>query len=251
MKERALSDKQTAKRSLREKILRKRGSLDAGYRLHLSRAIVARIVELEAYRRSGTVLAYASFGSEPRTDDFLRHTLDSGKTLVLPKTNREEGRLDLYEVRDPARDLRPGTWGIHEPRPDLCRRAVPEDIGFVLVPGVAFDPEGGRLGYGGGFYDRLLAALQAERPALVAAAFEVQMVKEVPLEEHDARVSAIITERRQYPPENHGPGKETRGAHGRSSSIECAEEPAPPRGEREILREGADDGEHRRYGRPE
>jgi len=193
-----VADKREAKRSLREKILRKRGALDAGSRAAISRSIVARVVELETYRRSEVVMAYASFGSEPRTDDFLRHILDEGKTLVLPRVDRAKGLLDLYEVKDPARELRPGAWGIHEPQPDLCRRANPDDLDFVLFPGVAFDPQGGRLGYAGGYYDRLLACNDAESPVLVAGAFEAQMVEQVPLEAHDVRVGTIVTEKRYY-----------------------------------------------------
>jgi 5-formyltetrahydrofolate cyclo-ligase len=184
---------------LREEVLGRRGALDAPSRVRLSRSIVAGIVGLEAYRRSEVVLAYAGFGSEMRTDGFLRHVLDGGKTLVLPRVNREKGTLDLYEVGDPRRDLRPGAWGIREPLPEPGRRVSPDDLAFVLVPGVAFDPTGGRLGYGGGYYDKLLAGRDPARTVLVAGAFEVQMVEEVPLEAHDARVDAIFTERRCCP----------------------------------------------------
>lgn len=187
-----------AKSALRKDILGRRDALDAGSRDASGAAILDRVLHLDRYRRSGVVLAYVGFGGELQTGTFLRHVLDDGKVLLLPRVNREERRLDLHEVKDLADDLETGTWGIREPNPDLCPRAEPETIDFALVPGVAFDPRGARLGYGGGYYDRLLAGCTGPRPFLVAAAFEVQVVDEVPLEEHDVRLDLIVTEGGSY-----------------------------------------------------
>lgn len=172
--------------------------MDTGTRSALSHDIIDEITDLDRYRRCGVVLAYAGFGSELCTEAFMRRVLDDGKILLLPRVNRGEQRLDIHEVKDPAGDLEAGTWGIREPRPDLCPRVEPAAIDFALVPGVAFDARGARLGYGGGFYDRLLAGCSEPRPSLVAAAFELQMVEAVPLEGHDARVDLIFTEGGKY-----------------------------------------------------
>ncbi len=169
-------------------------------RTALSRAIVRDIVETSVYRRSDAVMAYANFGSELQTDEFVRHVLDQGKTLLLPRVNHQKGWLDVYRVRDPVRDLRVGTWGIREPRPDRCVRVDPYVVDFVLVPGVAFDARAGRLGYGGGFYDKLLADGLSARSWLVAGAFENQMVERVPLDEHDIPMDVVVTENGRYPP---------------------------------------------------
>ncbi len=166
----------------------------------MSRTIVQDIVETSVYRRSDRIMAYASFGSELRTDEFVRHVLDQGKTLLLPRVDRQKGSLDIYRVRDPVRDLRGGTWGIREPRPDRCARVGPHAIDFVLVPGVAFDTRGTRLGYGGGFYDKLLADGLSPGAWLVAGAFETQMVEKVPLDEHDVPMDVVVTENGHYPP---------------------------------------------------
>lgn len=187
------------KASLREQVLERRDAMSAEARDTSSREIIRNVIGLEPYRDSDVVLAYAGFGSELRTDEFLRRTLELGKTLLLPKVNRETKSLDLYEVRDLEHGLKAGTWGIREPDPDLC---VPSDIGyvdFVLVPGVAFDGRGGRLGYGAGFYDGLLAGRRVSQTWLVAGAFEVQMVENVPMLEHDVTLDLIITENRRYP----------------------------------------------------
>ena len=95
-------------------------------------------------------------------------------------------------------ELRPGPWRIPEPDPARCDLAAPADIDFILVPGVAFDPDGGRLGYGAGYYDRLLAAWPAPLPALVALAFEIQIVPAVPVLAGDHRVDLIVTESQTY-----------------------------------------------------
>lgn len=195
-----LAERQVVKPVLRKTVLGRRDTMDPGTRTALSRAIVNDLFGLSAYRRSGTVMAYAGFGSELQTDEFMLHSLDQGKTLLLPRVNRRKRALDIYEVRDPGRDLEEGTWGIREPRPDRCARVDPDIIDFVLVPGLAFDAQGGRLGYGGGFYDRLLASTLSTRTWLVAGAFEAQMVDQVPLDEHDVPMDVVVTEDGHYPP---------------------------------------------------
>jgi len=144
------------------------------------------------------VLAYVSFGSEFDTAAFIAGLIGGGKTLVLPKVDRENRVLKLYGVRDLERELAPGTWSIREPRADLCREVAPDDIEMVLVPGVAFTPRCERLGYGGGYYDGLINAFN-QRPALVAAAFSLQIVPELPVTERDQKVDLVVTENAVYP----------------------------------------------------
>ncbi len=194
------ADLPETKSSLRGRMLGRRDVMDTWTRAALSRAIVRDIVETSVYRRSNTVMAYASFGSELQTDEFVRHVLDQGKILLLPKVNRQRELLEIYRVRDPVQDLRVGTWGIREPRPDRCARMEPHIIDFVLVPGLAFDRRGRRLGYGGGFYDKLLADSLSPCAWLVAGAFESQMVEKVPVDEHDMPMDVVVTERGHYPP---------------------------------------------------
>ncbi len=195
-----MADLQETKPSLRRRILGRRDAMDPCIRTDLSRAIVRDIIETSVYRRSDTVMAYASFGSELQTDEFMRHVLHQGKILLLPRVNLQKGSLDLYRVRDPVRDLRVGTWGIREPRPDRCVRVDPHAIDFVLVPGLAFDARGGRLGYGGGFYDKLLAHGLSPCVWLVAGAFKSQMVEKVPVDGHDVPMDVVVTENGHYPP---------------------------------------------------
>jgi 5-formyltetrahydrofolate cyclo-ligase len=194
-----LAERQEAKALLRKAVLGRRHAMDPRIRTALSQAIVQDLFDLAAYRRSGTVMAYVGFGSELQTDEFVLHTLEQGKTLLLPRVNRRKRGLDIYEVRDPGQDLEERLWGIREPRPDRCARVDSNIIDFVLVPGLAFDAQGGRLGYGGGFYDRLLASILSTRTWLVAGAFETQLIKDTSLEQ-DVPMDVVVTENGHYPP---------------------------------------------------
>ena len=155
------------------------------------------MLELDAYRKAGCVMAYIGFGSEIDTARFVADTLSQGKTLVLPRVERGNRDLKLYGVRDPENQLEAGVWGIRQPRADLCPEIAASQIEFVLVPVVAFTRRCERLGYGGGFYDRFIRSL-APRPALVAAAFTLQVLSELPMSETDQRVDLVTTENADF-----------------------------------------------------
>jgi 5-formyltetrahydrofolate cyclo-ligase len=198
-----------AKAALRREILARLAGVDPAERARLSASALARVAALEAFRRARSVLAYASFGSELETRPFLQQVLGGGRILALPRIERAARRLTLHRVRDLDTDLRPGVWGIPEPDPERCRPVSPGEIDFVLVPGVVFDPDGGRLGHGGGYYDRLLRAWPAPRPLLVAAALELQVVPAVPVLPTDHRVDLVVTESRTYPSRRRTPPPDT------------------------------------------
>ena len=186
-----------AKRALRQTVLARRDAVVPGERAAWSTAIFARLMGLPTVQRAWEVLAYHAFGSEPETLPFLRALLAGDKGLLLPRIDRAARALTVHRVRDLDADLTPGPWGIREPDPRRCPPVRPGDVDLVLVPGVAFDAGGGRLGYGGGYYDRLLGTCPDATP-LVAAAFEVQMVDRVPMGPGDRRVDLVVTERGVY-----------------------------------------------------
>jgi 5-formyltetrahydrofolate cyclo-ligase len=196
-------DAAARKVELRRLVLARRDRLGPARRAELSARIFARVLDLDSFRTARTVLAYHSFGSEPATAMFLREVFRRGQTLGLPRVNRQARVLDLYRVSDPGRDLVAGVWGIQEPDPARCSPLPVEELDFVLVPGVAFDADGGRTGHGAGYYDRLLGRCSADA-ARVAAAFEVQLVDEVPWEPHDQRVDWVVTEQRICPEKPRG-----------------------------------------------
>jgi 5-formyltetrahydrofolate cyclo-ligase len=182
---------QQEKAVLRKATLAKRDVLDAAIRARASRAITEQLVALSAYTGAQTIAAYASFGSEYDTAEFLARILADGKQLLLPRMDRGTHTLEMRHVTDVENDLVAGVWGIREPATSRPVRALSK-IDFLLVPGVAFTADGARLGYGGGYYDRLMGALDPH-VARVAAAFDLQVVATLPESAHDQRVHAIVT----------------------------------------------------------
>lgn len=178
-------------------MLARRDALPAAERRALSSRITLRLLALDAYRGARCVMAYASFGGEFETTDFVADVLAQGKALVLPGVERGGRTLQLYAVDNPALQLAPGVWGIPQPRADLCPPVPASRPDFVLVPGVAFTPRCERLGYGGGYYDGFIRGL-ARRPPLVAAAFSLQILQELPVSERDQLVDLVVTEDTEY-----------------------------------------------------
>jgi len=159
-----------------------------------SEAINARIAKLEVYRQADTVLGYMNFGAEFASELWIQQALADGKRLALPRVNHHTNQLDLYWVDDLENQLELGLWEIREPAVERCKRLTTlNEVEFALLPGVAFTRNGARLGYGGGFYDKLLARM-THRPALAAAAFALQIVEQIPQEATDVKVEWIITE---------------------------------------------------------
>lgn len=182
------------KQTIRKNILALREQLSPDARAAYSAAISERLLRLPEYRQAETVLGYMNFGAEFASGLWAEQVLSEGKRLVLPRVNHHTNRLDLYWVEDLENQLATGLWGIREPMAERCERLDGlNEVEFALLPGVAFARNGGRLGYGKGYYDRLLA-LMTHRPALVAAAFAVQIVEQIPQEATDIKVEWIVTE---------------------------------------------------------
>ncbi len=119
----------------------------------------------------------------------IRHALAAGKRIVLPKVTGNE--LAIFEIMDFDRDVSPGAWGI--PEPVESHPVDLAEIDFIVAPGAAFDERGNRLGYGAGFYDKILSSFKGMTSAL---AFEAQIVPDVPVSAHDIPVQKIVTEKR-------------------------------------------------------
>jgi 5-formyltetrahydrofolate cyclo-ligase len=181
------------KADLRKRLIALRNGMTDKDRLQASDAITSELLTLQPYKAARSVLAYMSFGSEFPTDKFIGHVLTDFKTLVLPRVERTRHRLELYAVRDLESELTEGPLGIREPRPSVCSPIAVSEIDFVLVPGLGFTARGDRLGYGAGYYDRLLADVEPHT-ALVAAAFATQMLPAMPVTASDVPVHMVVTE---------------------------------------------------------
>jgi 5-formyltetrahydrofolate cyclo-ligase len=183
------------KAGLRKQVLAQREALSADERAAISRLITEHILAMPEYQNATTVLGYMHFGSEFISELWVRQALADGKRLVLPRVNRHANELDLYRVDDLASQLAAGSWGIAEPLVERCERLIDlNEVEFALLPGVAFARNGARLGYGGGYYDKLLARINPH-PVRVAAAFALQVVQNVPQETTDVEVEWLVTER--------------------------------------------------------
>ena len=160
----------------------------------VSGAIFERLAGLSKYARARTVLCYVSFRSEVSTRTFLGRMRADGKRVIVPYCQAQH--LELFCLTSFC-DLAPGTVGILEPKPELRgqnqRRAEVQELDLLVIPGLAFDRQGGRLGYGKGYFDRLLLGARADA-LLAAVAFECQLVAAVPMQPYDVRVDAVITE---------------------------------------------------------
>lgn len=170
-----------------------RNALSPAERERLSRLVCTRALELPELAAAGTVMLFASFRTELDTTPVAEWVLRAGKILCLPRVLAPR-HMATFRVADLAADLAPGRWDIPEPRGGLPE-VQPEEMDLVFVPGSAFDEDGRRCGYGGGFYDTYLPLTRAGVPR-VALAFEAQIVDEVACESHDLAVDTIVTELR-------------------------------------------------------
>jgi 5-formyltetrahydrofolate cyclo-ligase len=200
-----------SKQTLREQLLAARLRLTPAERSSRSRAACERLVALEAFREARTVALYSAIGAEADPSAAARVALSCGKRLAFPRLEPGTRRLSFFACSPD--DLVASARGTRAPPPDAPQVAL-DALDLVVVPGVAFDAAGRRLGRGGGYYDATLAALPPGA-ARVGLAFDLQLVAAVPGEPHDAEVQAVVTEQRVV----HAPG----------SGLTAAASPAPMR----------------------
>jgi 5-formyltetrahydrofolate cyclo-ligase len=182
------------KNTIRKEALGRRDAIPPEVKRIKDSLIKERLFSLPEFGSARTVLCYASFRSEVETSGIIRESLVSGKKIVLPKVDREKRRLELYEVRD-VTELSPGYMGILEPSLTDERSTSLKHIDLVIMPGAGFDISGNRLGYGGGYYDILLARGGKETPK-IALAYEEQIIDSIPSEQHDVKMDIIVTDKR-------------------------------------------------------
>jgi 5-formyltetrahydrofolate cyclo-ligase len=183
------------KARLRKEILQKRDTLTLQERKDKSARIMERLLSLPEYDAARSLFIYADFRSEVMTRDLMAHALKHGKRVLASRTLVSEKRLALTDILDPERDLVPGYMGIPEPRDGIFRDIPCAEVDLVLTPGLGFDEKGNRLGYGAGYYDRLFESMR-ENAVRIGLAFEVQIVPEIPSENHDVKIPIIVTEDR-------------------------------------------------------
>lgn len=190
------SDTATQKQAIREAAHNNRRN--QANKDKVSATIVARFMELPEYAAARTVMFYVDVRDEVRTRHALPQAISGDKRIVIPYC--VDGELELFHLES-MEELEVGMYKILEPRADLrnvaTKRLQPRDLDLIMVPGVAFDREGGRTGHGKGYYDKLLEHARADAP-LVALAFESQMFPKIPCESHDIYMDKVVTELQTY-----------------------------------------------------
>ncbi|MDI3280073.1 MAG: 5-formyltetrahydrofolate cyclo-ligase [Bacillota bacterium] len=193
----------------RRRILARRESLTPAEVERLSAAVTRLALRLpELQEPSGVVLGYFSFRNEVKAEEILKKIQARGGRIALPVADRVRKTLVASEVYALDRELITSPLGIKEPAPGHLRPLNPEELAAILVPGVAFDLRGYRLGYGAGYYDRFLSAFfprrrqggETPRPVLIGLAFEFQLVPSLPPEPHDLPLDVLVTEKRVLRP---------------------------------------------------
>jgi 5-formyltetrahydrofolate cyclo-ligase len=182
------------KKSIRKKYLEKRDRLTPVARARDSAIIRQRIFRHPDWQDSHTILTYVSFRSEVETHKLIQEALAQKKRVIVPVVDPDEKEIHLSELQA-FTDLSPSEFhGIYEPAALMRKRVYPPEIELVLIPGAAFDRHGGRIGLGGGYFDKLLEKMPNARR--MGLGFSVQVSpKALPLDLHDVRMHLIVTEK--------------------------------------------------------
>ena len=179
------------KEKLRKEIKEKRKKQTKEEQRKKSKEIKEKLFNLKEYKESKTVLFYVSYNGEVFTHEMIKEALKN-KKVIVPISNTETQTLCL-SILDSWDDLETGSYEILEPKKDCIKEVSIDQIDLVIVPGVAFDIYGNRMGHGKGYYDKLLGKTKTTS---VGLCFELQIVEKIPTESHDKPVDIIITEKR-------------------------------------------------------
>jgi 5-formyltetrahydrofolate cyclo-ligase len=181
-----------SKKDIREQIIEHRESVDLKIRNQWDEIIFNRFIYSESYKKAHTIFAFVSFRSEVDTHEIIKHAIQDEKTICVPRIQSKQKGIEIFKIEG-FNQLKEGFFGILEPV-ESCLAVDSNKIDIILMPGVAFDRQGGRVGYGAGFYDRFLANIKKEVHK-IALAYDFQVLDNVPMDEHDIRIDGIITEK--------------------------------------------------------
>lgn len=181
------------KKEIRSKILKERKRQPEEKNSQASEKIAETLLALPEFQKAENIYCYMDFAGEVQTKTILKEALRLGKKVWLPKVDGDI--MDFFQASK-KEDFETGAFGILEPQGDVKAGKEEAAKGFMVVPGVAFDPERNRVGFGRGYYDKYLE--QYPELFTVAVAFQFQVVEAVPSEENDIRPQVLITEERVY-----------------------------------------------------
>lgn len=163
-------------------------------RENASREICGKLEQDSHYKNASNVLLFSSLKDEVNTEMFVKNALSSGKNVFLPCCEKKSGNMMIGKI-GPDDKLSLGAYGIYEPKTENCSHSCPADIEVVVLPGIAFDLKGNRIGRGKGYYDRFLKKID-KRVFRIGVAFDFQLLNDIGGREHDEPVNLILTEKR-------------------------------------------------------
>lgn len=180
------------KKEIRNMIIKKRDELSLESRNNKDNSILDKLLKSEMYIKSKNIFTFINYGSEVDTKKFIIKAIADGKKIFVPKTIKSTREMKALEISS-LENLKPDNWGILEPE-TFNREINKQELDLIIVPGVAFDRNGNRIGYGGGYYDRYFSDLNSTIKKVVLA-YDIQLMESFQCEDHDIKVDFIITER--------------------------------------------------------
>jgi 5-formyltetrahydrofolate cyclo-ligase len=178
---------------VRQDMRRRRDAMSLDDVLNLSRAIEDRLFACKEFLDCRNVMFFLSFGNEVRTDEMIARSLIDNKRVYVPRLIRRERRMEVCEITDMNQEFELGSYDIREPSRLNSRVVSPSIIDAVIAPGLAFDRSGGRIGFGGGYFDWLFKQLPDGAQRL-GVAYEFQVKDSIPQDFWDERVQKIFTD---------------------------------------------------------
>ncbi|QXE17510.1 5-formyltetrahydrofolate cyclo-ligase [Clostridium sp. 001] len=176
---------------IRKKMKEERNKLSNLQKEKLDNSVLQKVIESEEYNKANIIFIFVSYGSEVDTHRIIKKALEQGKNICVPKVISKEDGMVAVRIHD-FNELKSGAYGILEPE-DTKFKVEEASIDLCYIPGVAFDKRGGRVGYGGGYYDRFFKKLR-ENSKKIALAYRFQVLDEVPMEKHDMFIDGIISD---------------------------------------------------------
>ncbi len=186
------------KETIRKSVLKERRSMGKTDRSNKSIRIIDRLLSLDRFKNSGLIMCYVDFDGEVETREFIKYCIGKGKRISVPMVaDNPDGKRKLRasEVFDLERDMEKGAFGILEPKKNAVREVDAAEIDLIIVPGVAFDLNKNRIGYGAGYYDMFLNKV-GNNCLKAGMAFELQICANISADPHDVPMDIIITEDR-------------------------------------------------------
>jgi len=183
------------KEEIRRKILKKRLSLSSEDIRNKSQQAFLHLAETAEYRNSQNIMFYAATRSEVQTEEMIKTSMKMGKNIFIPIILSDCINLAASKIFDFDAELEKGKKGILEPKKEFYRLFPPKNIDLLVIPGVAFDLSGNRIGRGFGYYDNFLRKIH-NSTKIIALAFEIQIVEKIITDKNDIPVHKIITEKR-------------------------------------------------------